>query len=147
MMQKLNGVAALATLVSVLLAGLEPASSRDDTSIQSIMNRIQTRSRAIGKALRAPTALEAAGRKRLAADTASLVRLGKEARALTEPAQERKRSQEDWKKAVDDFLRASDELAKVIADPESDQPRMTQSFQTLQKTCTRCHTTFREDDD
>jgi hypothetical protein len=58
----------------------------------------------------------------MAADAASLIRLGKEARMLTEPVQERKKSQQDWTRAVDDFLRASDDFARVITNPGSSRP-------------------------
>ena len=79
---------AFAGLITILLAsGLwSGATAGDDSPIQEIMEQVQARNRAIGKGLRVPTALEAAGRKRLAADTASLVKLGKEARTLTGPA-------------------------------------------------------------
>src|SRR5205823_3237646 len=103
-----------------------------------------TRNRAIGKGLRTPAALEAAGRKALAADIATLVRLGQEARTLTEPARERKKSQQDWTRAVDDFLRASEDLARIIGDPGASRPQATQSYQKLQKTCAHCHGAFRE---
>jgi hypothetical protein len=140
---------ALATLVAVVLvAGLATgARGGDDSPIPKIMDQIHTRNRAIGKGLRAPTALEAAGRTRLAVDAASLVRLGKEARGLTEPAKERKKSQQDWTRAADDFLRAADDFARVIAVSGASRPQVTQSYQKLQKTCTNCHSAFREEPD
>jgi hypothetical protein len=143
---KCRRMPALAGLATVLLAaGLAPwARGGDDSPIQKIMEQVHTRNRAIGKGLRNPSALEAAGRKGLAADAASLARLGKEARKLTGPARGRKKSQQEWTRTVDDFLRASEELARVIADPGSSQPRATQSYQKLQKTCIDCHSAFRE---
>jgi hypothetical protein len=140
---------ALAGLRAVLLAaGLaHGARGGDDSPIQKIMEQVHTRNRAIGKGLRIPSALEAAGRKGLAADAASLVQLGKEARTLTGPARERKKSQREWTRTVDDFLRASEEFARVIADPGSSRPRATQSYQKLQKTCINCHSAFREEAD
>jgi hypothetical protein len=48
---------------------------------------------------------------------------------------------------VDDFLRSSEELARVIADPRSSRPRAIQSYQELQKTCIKCHYTFRDEAD
>jgi cytochrome c556 len=142
---KFRTVPALATLgATVLAAGLTTgATGGDDSPIHKIMEQVNTRNRAIGKRLRSPTALEAAGRKSLAADAASLIRLGKQARTLTEPASERKKSQQDWTRAVDDLIRTSDDLAKVIADPGSSRPQATQSYQKLQKTCASCHTSFR----
>ena len=62
-------------------------------------------------------------------------------------ARERKKSQQDWTRAADDFLRSADEFAGVIADTGSDRPRATQSYQRLQKTCTNCHRTFRGEAD
>src|SRR5262249_33073609 len=112
-------------VILVLAAGLATgARGGDDSSIQKILDQIHTRNRAIGKGLRAPTALEAAGRTGLAMDAASLVRLGKEARGLTEPAKERKKSQQDWTRAVDDFLRAADDFARVIVDPGASRPQV-----------------------
>jgi tetrahydromethanopterin S-methyltransferase subunit F len=136
----------LAGLLSVLLAaGLaHAASDADDSPIQEIMEQVNTRNRAIGRALRSSSALESASRKGLAADAASLVQLGKKARALTGPARDRQKPQAEWTRAADDLLRAAEELAKVIADPGSSRPRATQSYQKLQKTCINCHSAFRE---
>ena len=146
MKTKCRRMPALAGLVAVLLAaGLAPgARGGGDSPIQEVMEQVHTRNRAIGKGLRDPFAPEAAGRKGLAADAASLVQLGKEARTLTGPARERKKSQQEWTRMVDDFLRASEEFARVIADPEPSRPRATQSYQKLQKTCINCHSAFRE---
>jgi hypothetical protein len=146
MKTKFRQMPALAGLLAVLLAAGPAHGARDgdDSSIQEIMEQVHTRNRAIGKGLRTPSALEGASRKGLTADAASLVQLGKKARTLTAPAQERKKSQLEWFRAVDDFLRASEEFAKVIADPGSSRPRATQSYQKLQKTCITCHSAFRE---
>jgi cytochrome c556 len=140
-----RGVSASAVLAALIsVAGLATAARVDDGSaIQQIMEQVHTRNRAIGKGLRAPTALEAAGRKGIAADAAFLVRLGKEVRGHTEPARERKKSQQDWTRAADDFLRSADDFAGVIADASSDRARVTRSYQKLQKTCTNCHSIFR----
>jgi hypothetical protein len=136
----------LAGVIAVsLAAGLaHRAKGGDDSAIQKIMELVHTKNRAIGKGLRIPSALAAAGRKRLAADAASLVQLGKEARTLTEPARERKKPQHEWTRTADDFLRSSEELARVIADPGSSQPLAIQSYQKLQKSCIHCHSVFRE---
>jgi cytochrome c556 len=148
MTPKFRGLPALATLVAtVLAAGLATGTKGgDDSPIDQIMDQVLTRNRAIGKRLRSPTALEAAGRKAMAADVASLTGLGKEARALTEPARERKKSQQDWTRAVDNFLRASEDFARIIADEGSARPQATQSYQKLQKTCANCHSAFREEE-
>jgi cytochrome c556 len=145
----IDGAPGLATVAFVVLvAGLATGTrGGDDSGILGLMNQIHTRNRAIGKGLRSPTAFEVDGRKAIAADAASLIRLGKEARMLTEPARVRKKSQQDWTRAVDEFLCASDEFAKVIADQRSARPDVTQSYQKLQKTCTNCHSAFREEAD
>ncbi len=150
MKTKCRRMPALAGLVAVFLAGrcaAPAARGGDDSAILKIMEQVNTRNRAIGKRLRTTFSPEAAGRKTLAADAASLVQLGKEARTLTGPARERKKSQQDWTRTVDDFLRASEEFARVIADSESSQPRAKQSYQKLQKTCINCHSAFREEVD
>jgi cytochrome c556 len=142
MKRRFRRAQALAALVAaVLAAGQGTGSTASDNSpIQKIMHQIQTQNRAIGKGLRAKTALD---RNALAACAASLTRLGKEARPLTEPPRERMKSQNEWTRAVDDFLRASDEFATVIATPRTSSPQAMQSYQVLQKTCVNCHTTFR----
>jgi hypothetical protein len=141
-------VPALATLgAAVLGAGLATGvNGGDESPIHKIMDQVHIRNRAIAKGLRSPTALEASGRKSMAADAASLIRLGKEARTLAEPARERKKSQQDWTRAVDDFLRASEDFARIIADEGSARPQATRSYQQLQKTCTNCHRAFREEE-
>jgi hypothetical protein len=151
MTTKSRRIPALAGLVAVLLAAavaLAPgAKGSDELPIERIMEQVHTRNRAIGKGLLTSFAPEAAGRKTLAADAATLVQLGKEARTLTAPARERKKSQQEWTRKVDDFLRVSEEFARVVADPGSSQPRATQSYQKLQKTCINCHSAFREEAD
>jgi hypothetical protein len=146
MKAKCRRVLALAGLGAVFLAEVLAPGARggDDSAILKIMEQVNTRNRAIGKRLRSSFWTEAAGRKTLGADAASLVQLGKEARRLTEPARERKKSQQEWTRTVDDFLRASQEFASVIANPGSSQPRAKQSYQTIQKTCILCHSAFRE---
>jgi hypothetical protein len=146
MKPKFRGVPTMAALgAAVLAAGLGTgADGGDDSPIHKIMDRVHTRNRAIGKGLRSPTALEAAGRRSMAADAASLIRLGKEARALAEPARARKKSPQDWTRAVDDFVRASEDFARIIADEGSARPQAMRSYQQLQKMCTNCHRSFRE---
>ena len=148
MTRKFRGLPALATLVAaVLAAGLTTGTKGgDDSPIHQIMDQVLTRNRAIGKRLRSPTALEANGRKSMAADAASLIRLGKEARTLAEPARERKKSQQDWTRAVDNFLRASEDFARIIADEGAGRSQATESYQKLQKTCANCHSAFREEE-
>jgi hypothetical protein len=79
MKQELRALPALAAIVTfVLAAGPAPvARGGDGSPIQKVMDQVNTRNRAIGKRLRAPAALEVAGRKGLGADAASLVRLGR----------------------------------------------------------------------
>jgi hypothetical protein len=148
MTPKFRGLPALATLVAtVLAAGLTTGTKGgDDSPIDQIVDQVLTRNRAVGKRLRSPTALEAAARKAMAADATSLTRLGKEARALTEPAQERKKSQQDWTRAVDNFLAASEDFARIIADEGSSRSQAKQSYQKLQKTRANCHSAFREEE-
>jgi hypothetical protein len=142
----LRRMRSLAGLVAMWLAAGPALADRgaDESPIQEIMEQVHGRNRAIGKALRGPSALEEASRKRLAAEAESLVRLGKEARTLTEPAREQKKPQQEWTRTVDDFLRASEEFAGVIADSASSRPRAMQSYQRLQRTCVNCHSRFRE---
>jgi len=148
MLLKFQRLSALATLVAAVLAAGLTTGTRggDDSPIHQIMDQVLTRNRAIGKRLRSPTALEANGRKSMAADAASLIRLGKEARALAEPARERKKSQRDWTRAVDNFLRASEDFARIIADEGAGRSQATESYQKLQKTCANCHSAFREEE-
>jgi hypothetical protein len=148
MMLKFRGLPALATLVTaVLAAGLTTGTKGgDDSPIHQIMDQVVTRNRAIGKQLRSPIALEPNGRKSMAADAASLIRLGKEARTLAEPARERKKPQQDRTRAVDNFLQASEDFARIIADEGAGQSQATESYQKLEKTCPNCHSAFREEE-
>ena len=146
MKSTLRVVPALAVpAVIALAAGLATgARGGDDSPILTIMGQVHARNRALGKGLRATAAPD---RKAMATDAESLIRLGKEARRLTEPARERGKSQQDWTRAVDDFLRASDELARDLAEPRGSRPRALSSYQKLQKTCVNCHSAFREEAD
>jgi hypothetical protein len=142
---KCRRMLALAGLVALFLAeALAPgARGGDESEILKIMEQVNTTNRAIGKRLRISFSTEAAGREALAADAASLVQLGKDARTLTGPARERRKPQQEWTRTVDDFLRASEEFARVIAEPGSSEARAKQSYQKLQKSCIHCHSAFR----
>jgi cytochrome c556 len=146
---RFRGVSAPAVLVALAsAAGLASAArGGDDSPIQRIMDQVHTRNRAIGKRLRDPTALGATDRERMAENAVTLISLGKEARGLTEPARERKKSHQDWARAADNFLREADEFAGVIADPGTSQSRAAKSYRKLQTTCTNCHNTFRGEAD
>ena len=135
----------LAVALALALVLESGARGDDDPAIQRIMERVNARNRAIGKGLRITYAPDAAARKALAVDAASLIQLGKEARTLTGPARERKKSQQEWTRTVDGFLSASEELARVIASPESSQARVRQYYQKFQKLCIDCHRAFREE--
>jgi hypothetical protein len=144
-MQALTGLVAMALAAGLALPPV--ARAGDDSAILKIMEEVNTRNRAIGKGLRVSFAPEPADRKTLAAHAASLVQLGKEARTLTGPARERNKSQPEWTRSVDAFLRASEGFARVIAEPGLSQARAKQSYQNIQKTCINCHSTFREEAD
>jgi hypothetical protein len=135
-----SGIMLAAGLAAVVRGG-------DDSPIGTIMGQIHLLDRSITKRLRAPAALDVAGRGRLTADAASLVRLGKEVRSLERPAQARKRPRQDWERAVNQFLTAGQSFARVIANEAIDQPRTIKSYQKLQRTCTNCHTLFRDEAD
>jgi hypothetical protein len=139
-------MAALARLLAAsLAAGLAFASTGgDEPPIQTIMEQVHQKNRAIGQSLRAGSALDAPGRKRLTAAAASMVQLGKQARALEEPARGRKKAQQEWTRTADEFVRAWEAFAGIVADPGSSKTRAIQSYQKLQGTCVRCHSTFRE---
>jgi cytochrome c556 len=143
MLQQMPPLAGLlATCLAVGSALADPGG--DEPPIQKIMEQVHQRNRAIGKALRGSSALDASGRKKLAAEAGSLVRLGKEARLLTEPARDRKKPQEEWTRTADDFRQESEEFARVIVDPKSSRPQAIQVYQKLQRTCVNCHSGFRE---
>jgi transposase len=143
---KFRAVSAQAVLVAPPSAAgpATGAGGGDDPPIRKIMDQVHAPSRAVGMRLRAPAALGAAGREGMAADSASLIRLGKDDRGLTEPAKERKKSQQDRTRAADDLPRAADEFAWVIADPGSDPPRAPRSHREPRGICTNCHGAFRE---
>jgi hypothetical protein len=136
----------LAGLVAMSLdAGLAlETRGRAEPAILQIMEQVHRRNRAIGRALPAASALKADSRKGLASDAASLVRLATQARTLAEPARERKKPQQEWTQRANDFVRSSEELVRVIADPGFPRDRAIQSYQKLQRTCVNCHSAFRE---
>jgi hypothetical protein len=139
-------LAFLALLATLVLAGgvALPSKAGDESAITTIMEQVQARNRAIGKALRADTALGEGGRRSVATDAKSLVRLAKEARALADPAREKNKPQGDWTRLVDGLIQASDDFARGVTDPTFARPQVEKSYQRIQKACAQCHATFRE---
>lgn len=134
-----------AALLGVALTlGLSAAD--DESPLEKQMSTINAKTKTIKNATRS-----AATWKKDAASAAKsaeeISRLGKESRKEKGPAEQQKKTYEEWTKLMDDMIHASDEIAVLAAKPGSSQPDAKAAFSKLNKTCSDCHAVFRVEDE
>ena len=136
----------LAAMLGVALgvAGLSIAA--DESPLEKQMSAIQAKTNAIRKATRTLPAWKLA-QKNVAKDADEISKLAKEARKDKGPAEAQKKSFDDWGKLMDDMIKSSDDLAALARKPETAQPDAKKAFDSLNKSCSACHSVFRVEKD
>ncbi len=137
-----------ATMVSVavLSTGLSVAQDKKDSPLAKLMEKVQKSNATILKNIRTSIAYKKA-QKDVVEQAEELTKLGKEARVFKEPAQEQKKSQEEWTTLMDAFIKSSEEFATEVGKSGTDQVKAKAAYKNVSKQCTACHEVFRVDDE
>ena len=118
----------------------------DDSPLHKLMEKVTAKNNAIGKGVRTAVAYKKA-QKDLPALADELIKLGKDARAFTEPAVKQKKSQTEWVKLMDDFVKKTDDFKGVVSKANASQAEAKSAHNVVKASCTACHNVFKVDDD
>jgi cytochrome c556 len=136
-----------ATLAVALTFSLTAFSVADDESpLEKQMSTINAKTKAIKNATKTPAAWKKEG-KGVVKNAEEISRLGKEARKEKGPAEQQKKTYDEWTKLMDDMIKASDELASLASQSSTPQPDAKAAFNKLNKSCSDCHAVFRVDEE
>mgnify|MGYP001241981815 CR=1 FL=1 len=127
----------------VLCAGFTAAD--EDSPLHKLMEQVNAKNSLLTKGTRNETAYKKA-RKDVVKAAEELVKLGKEAKPLKDAvkkAKDVKDADAKWDAMMDDFIKASDALAKVVASEKATQVEAKAAHAVVKKSCTPCHDVFR----
>jgi cytochrome c556 len=140
-------LAASLFMTALVVAGFGFAADDDKKSeIEGLMETVNAKNGAIRKGVYTLPGWNKADKKTLAADADELVKIAKKIRDMTEPAKKEKKTQQEWTKAVDEFLASSEDVSKEISKAGAKQPDAKKAYVSLQKTCSSCHKDFRKEE-
>ena len=143
MVRKWMILGASMTFCTTLLAGFSMADD-DDSPLHKLMEKVGKQNNAIKKSIRTEVAYKKAiSDGSLVKVTDELIKLGKESRAFTEPAEKEKKTQEEWTKLVDDFVAKTEKFKGVIG--KGDAAAAKDSVKGINASCTSCHDVFKKE--
>jgi cytochrome c556 len=145
MSRKWTTLAVAMFAVSALLTGLSLAD--DESPLHQIMETVGKENAAIKKAIRTKVSYAKADRKDISKHVDELLDLAKKAREIKSAAEKQKKPVEDWTKAVDDFLKKTEEFKGIMAKPSTTFEQAKKSFAPVTASCASCHTTFKVEDE
>ncbi|MFO0951820.1 MAG: hypothetical protein U0835_11855 [Isosphaeraceae bacterium] len=143
-MRKWTTLAAVMTAVTVAFVGL--AQADEDSPIHKLMEKVNAKNLVITKGVRTPVAYKKA-QKDVADAAAELAKLGKEARSDTGPAKAQKKTQAEWEKLMDDYIKKSEEMSELVGKSATTQAQAKTAHTAVKATCTACHNVFRVEDE
>ena len=118
----------------------------DESPLEKHMSTINAKTKAIKNATKTLAAWKKDG-KSVVKNAEEISRLGKEARKEKGPAEQQKKTFDEWTKLMDDMIHSADEMAVLAAKPGATQPQAKDIYTKLTKTCSDCHAVFRVDED
>lgn len=126
-----------------LCAGLTVAD--EDSPLHKLMEQVQAKNTVITKGTRTETAYKK-GRKDVLKAAEALVKLGKESKPIKDAvkaARDVKNGDEKWDAMMDDFIKASEAMVKVLSNEGARQSEAKAAHTAVKKSCTPCHDVFR----
>jgi cytochrome c556 len=129
-------------------ASLSTAQDEKTTVLGAIMEKVQKHNSVITKGTRTPVAYKKA-QKDVEKSAKELAKLAKEAKPIKDYLKNAKdvaKPGEKWDELSDDFHKHADDLAKLVAKPETTQAEAKKAFGLVKKNCADCHTVFRVDE-
>lgn len=137
------GVAMFA--VTALATGISLAN--DESPLEKLMEAVGKENNAIKKALRTKPAYTKADKKELAKNIDELIELSKKSRDIKSAAEKQKKPMAEWTKAVDDFIKKTEEFKGVMAKSSTTYDQAKKSFGTVTASCATCHKDFKGEDE
>ena len=145
MPRKWTTLAAALTATLVMASGLSWADD-EDSPLHKLMEQVNAKSLAIKKAIRSPVAYKKA-QKDVVKNADALIDLGKKSREFTEPATKQKKSQDEWTRLVDDFVKKTEGFRDTVAKTGTTQDQAKKAFGAVNTSCSACHSVFRVEED
>ncbi|MDR3635409.1 MAG: cytochrome c [Isosphaeraceae bacterium] len=127
----------------VVCAGITVAD--EDSPLHKLMEQVTAKNTVITKGTRTEPAYKKA-RKDVVKAAEELVKLAKQSKPMKDAvkkAKDVKDADAKWDAMMDDFIKASDELAKVVGNEASTQAQAKTAHAAVKKSCTPCHDVFR----
>ena len=134
----------VAALFSFGLAGISWADD-DESPLAKLMEKVQAKNLVINKGVRTAVAYKKA-QKDVTEAAAELAKLGKEARTDTSAVKKSDKTQADWERLMDAFIKESQDFAALTAKTETEQKDAKKAFSAVKASCTNCHNDFRVDE-
>jgi cytochrome c556 len=142
-------VAAFAVAGSLTLAQDEKHKEKE-TALGKLMEKVQKRNSEITKYTRNASTYKKS-QKDLEKAAADMYKLAKESKPLKEGymknAKNEANPEKKWDEIMDAFIKTSKDLADLVAKEATTQKEAKDSFQSVKKTCSDCHTVFRVEDE
>lgn len=141
---------AVMTIVSAFTAaGFSLAQEEDESPLHKIMEKVQSNNGKITKGIRNAVMFKK-NQKDVVKAAEELVKLAKEAKPLNEIAKKTEGVEDAIAKYdgfSDDFIKESDEFAKLVAGEKVEQKDAKEAYKKVSKTCTACHDVFRPEEE
>ena len=142
-------VLAIATVSAALMAsGFSFARDDDEeTPLHKVMEKVQAENIKITKGVR-NAAMFKKSQKDVVTAAENLVKLGKEAKPMTDTAKNNKEVEkpvEKWNTLMDAFLKEAEDFSKKVG--SADQPKAKDDYKKVSRACTNCHDVFRVEEE
>jgi formylmethanofuran dehydrogenase subunit E len=142
MRNRKGSVLAWSAIGSVALVTSSWALTDDKSPLHEAMEKVQAKNAVILKGVRNKVNWTK-GQTEVVDSAKEILKLVKEARKETHPAEEAKVPQKKWEDLVDAFLKSGDEFVKTAEAKETDFAAAKKAYGAVSKQCTECHTVFR----
>lgn len=130
-------------------ASWSTADDEKHTVLGAIMEKVQKQNSIITKGTRTPPAYKKAQKdvEKSALEIAKLAEQTKPIKDYLKNAKDVANPGQKWDELADEFHKHAEDLAKLVAKPETTQAEAKKQFGVLKKNCTECHTIFRIEDE
>jgi cytochrome c556 len=145
MLRKWTTLAIAMFAVTALATGISLAS--DESPLEKLMEAVGKENNAIKKAIRSKPSFAKADKKEITKSIEELIELSKKSREIKSAAEKQKKPMSEWTKAVDDFIKKTEEFKTVMAKSSTTFEQAKKSFGTVTASCASCHKEFKGEDE
>ncbi len=137
-------------LVGSLSMAQDEKHEEKETALGKLMEKVQKRNSEITKFTRNANTFKKS-QKELEKSAADMLKLAKDAKPMKEGyvknAKNEPNPEKKWDEIMDAFIKTSKELHELVAKDGTTQKEAKDSFQSVKKTCSDCHTVFRVEEE